>query len=583
MDYFSVLNLNKEPFSNSPDPEYFFQSRQHHSCLQKIELSLRLRRGLNVVIGDVGTGKTTLCRQLIRKFSGDKESETFLILDPSFRSASEFLNAISEMFEGDKLPGGADDWQVKEAIKRYIFRKGVDEKKTVILIIDEGQKIPDFCLEILREFLNYETNEYKLLQIVIFAQSEFERTLEQYHNFADRINLFHFLGPLGFKDTRLMIRFRVRQSGGGATDPDLFTYLALRAIYRATGGYPRKIINLCHQCMLAMIIQNRTKVGWPLVRSCVQRSVYREPGRFRRSSAVALTGVLAVALAVGFTSGSLKVPETWEGLMPKSTRFHGTSYSVNTPTAPIEKKAEKIRVETPRVHMLPAEKAPLSSVESQAPSPAIEETRDTDPPEQKGPTEPETDEPAAAGPHMDAPQSESVETAANDPDTPVQTYRFPLMLGQVALKNNETLWRLIEKVYGVYSDEHLKRLMQANSHITNPDHTEVGQIISVPAIPAKVAPPATAVWWVSVGEKDTLDAAIDLLRRYPENAPPIRIVPHWDSLHGLNFTLLFTVHYVDEVSARDQLEKLAPSMAAEGRIVSFWDEGTIFFSDPYLK
>ena len=76
MDYFSILNLNKEPFSNSPDPEYFFQSRQHYGCLQKIELSLRLRRGLNVVIGDVGAGKTTLCRQLIRRFAGDEGSET---------------------------------------------------------------------------------------------------------------------------------------------------------------------------------------------------------------------------------------------------------------------------------------------------------------------------------------------------------------------------------------------------------------------------------------------------------------------------------------------------------------------------
>ena len=92
MDYFSILNLNKEPFSNSPDPEYFFQSQQHLGCLQKLELSFRLRRGLNVVIGDVGTGKTTLCRQLIRQFATDtdKEYETHLILDPYFSSPLSF-------------------------------------------------------------------------------------------------------------------------------------------------------------------------------------------------------------------------------------------------------------------------------------------------------------------------------------------------------------------------------------------------------------------------------------------------------------------------------------------------------------
>jgi len=78
------------------------------------------------------------------------------------------------------------EWQLKEYIKKYLFRKGVDEKKTVVLIIDEGQKLPEFCMEILREFLNYETNEFKLLQIVIFAQNEFRQILKAHANFADR-------------------------------------------------------------------------------------------------------------------------------------------------------------------------------------------------------------------------------------------------------------------------------------------------------------------------------------------------------------------------------------------------------------
>lgn len=145
MDYFRIIHLIKEPFSNSPDPDYFFQSQQHVECFQKLELSLRLRRGLNVVIGEVGTGKTTLCRQLIRRFAGDKDCETHLVLDPYFSSSSEFLATIAEMFTGAQPPADANDWQLKEIIKKYIFRKGVDANKIVILIIDEGQKIPDFC------------------------------------------------------------------------------------------------------------------------------------------------------------------------------------------------------------------------------------------------------------------------------------------------------------------------------------------------------------------------------------------------------------------------------------------------------
>ena len=99
MEYFKLLNLEKEPFSNSPDPDYFFKSRQHKACLQKLELSLRLRRGLNVVIGEVGTGKTTLCRQIIKKFSRDEEVETHLILDPHMADPKAFLPNLARMFE----------------------------------------------------------------------------------------------------------------------------------------------------------------------------------------------------------------------------------------------------------------------------------------------------------------------------------------------------------------------------------------------------------------------------------------------------------------------------------------------------
>jgi len=129
MDYYKILNLSKEPFSNSPDPEFFFQSRQHLGCLQKLELSLRLRRGLNVVIGDVGTGKTTLCRQLIRRFARDEEIETHLVLDPTFSSPSEFLITVAEMLEGGKIPDTANDWQVKEVIKHTSFARAYRRKK----------------------------------------------------------------------------------------------------------------------------------------------------------------------------------------------------------------------------------------------------------------------------------------------------------------------------------------------------------------------------------------------------------------------------------------------------------------------
>jgi len=276
MEYYKILNLQKEPFSNSPEPDFFYQSEQHLACLQKLELAIRLRRGLNVIIGEVGTGKTTLCRQIILRFSRSdddrKQIETHLIMDPSFSDAQQFLATVAKLLGVKVTKNEANEWQLKENIKNYLFKKGIDEGKIVVLIIDEGQKLPSFCLEILREFLNYETTEYKLLQIVIFAQREFEPLLQAHANFADRINEYSFLPPLNFKNTRNMIKFRIaRASANPSTVPSLFSLPAKWAIYRSTKGYPRKIIALCHQAILATIIQNRTKAGFFLVRSCADR------------------------------------------------------------------------------------------------------------------------------------------------------------------------------------------------------------------------------------------------------------------------------------------------------------------------
>ncbi len=297
MDYFELLNLDTEPFSNSPDPDFFFGSQQHKACLQKLEISLRLHRGLNLVIGQVGTGKTTLCRQLIRILANDEQIKTHLILDPQFSSSFEFLMAIVTLFEID-MPGDCiDTLKIKELIKNYLFRKGVDEKKTILLIIDEGQKIPGFCLEILREFLNYETNQNKLLQIAIFAQREFKQTLVGYANFTDRISLFTELGPLNFWETRSMIQFRLKKSSRTGKMPKPFSKFAFWRIYRTTRGYPRQIITLCHHLILAMIVQKRTRVDGRFVRSCAAQLFAEDPPETHRISKVAMFAALATVVA----------------------------------------------------------------------------------------------------------------------------------------------------------------------------------------------------------------------------------------------------------------------------------------------
>ena len=605
MEYFSILNLNKEPFSNSPDPDFFFQSNQHLGCLQKLELALRLRRGLNVVLGDVGTGKTTLCRQLIRRFADDKAYETHLILDPKYSSPSEFLTTIAEMFTKRLSGNAANDWQLKETIKKYIFQRGVDEDKTVVLIIDEGQKIPKFCLEILREFLNFETNKYKLLQIVIFAQKEFEKTLEQHANFADRINLYHVLEPMSFRDTRLMIQFRLKQSSPGHQPPALFSYPALWAIYRLTRGYPRKIINLCHRSVLTMIIQNQTKVGWRLVRSCVRRALPTSLNKWSRVSVAALVVIAVIALTAGPELKNLEKLMPWKPKVPKNIKApaelpqfdsdkiqsppnlskvqhqppsdQSSQKSVNKATSKDELD-ELSNAELKTVLEPGAEAAKIPALKTEALT-VIEPGAET-----AKVLEPKTDALAVIEPGTEAAKVLELKTEAVI-EKPDFERRLPSTLGQVALRHNDTLWVLIEKVYGAPGDhatriQYIESVAALNPHIVDPNHIEAGRSLSLPAIPVEIKPLSKDVWWVKLKEENRLEAALNILRENPDKAPPIRIIPYWSQRPGLKFAILLDEHFFDETSARNRLSKLPPGLVSEAGIFSKWDKDTVFYADP---
>ena len=550
MDYFSILNLNKEPFSNSPDPEYFFNSQQHVSCLQKLELSLRLRRGLNVVIGEVGTGKTTLCRQLLRRFSDDTEIESHLILDPYFSTPHEFLLAVTETLTNDKYPEDIDDYRLKENIKHALFTKGVDENKTVVLIIDEGQKIPVFCLELLREFLNFETNDYKLLQIAIFAQREFDNTLKEHANFADRINLYHLLKPMNFRDTRSMIQYRLNQSSTAAKRLALFSYPALWAIYRATNGYPRKIVNLCHRSILTMIIQNKSKANWFLVQSCIRRvfsSGKKRPWQFAAILMIIIIGAV-------FT-----IPK-W---LPNQT----------TPT--VAKKTDSSQ----KIHTATIDTMTDTPVKRDASETLVTTHGDTTP-EIKTSLSPDKLSMPANVQAQEINQQQGSMTSAQEAVIN-ETHKVPGVLGQMTVKQDETLGGLIKTIYGVFNKAHLHSVLRINPYISDPNTINVGEIILFPAIASHVEQQPLKRWWVQITEEDNLESVFNFLRQPAVNDLSAQLIPHWNRSSGLHFSVILGQSFFDKASAVNKLKHLRLGDDAKSGIVSAWDEHSVFYANPY--
>ncbi|PIQ84113.1 MAG: transposase [Candidatus Omnitrophica bacterium CG11_big_fil_rev_8_21_14_0_20_63_9] len=267
MSYYGVLGLAKEPFSTSPDPEFFFRSSSHLQALTRLEIAIRLRRGLSLILGDVGTGKTTLARTLLANFPQEDRFTFHMVLDPSFESEFQFLLYLCRLFGLQASFKSTLD--CREAIEHHLFHSGVVEAGTTVLMIDEGQKLSLDMLENLRVLLNYETNEFKLLQVVIFAQMELLGRIRRIKNFVDRVALKYIINPLSEEETAQMIRFRLR-SAGLAGDAALFTPEAVRAVHRFTQGYPRQISLLCHNALESLVIHDRPVVDEPMVEELIR-------------------------------------------------------------------------------------------------------------------------------------------------------------------------------------------------------------------------------------------------------------------------------------------------------------------------
>lgn len=272
MSYYTLIGFDKEPFSTSPDPNFFYLSKEHDSSLTNVLIELRLKRGLMVILGDIGTGKTTLSRKLVHELRQRDDFIFFMMLNPYFESERDFLKSLYHQFniDGMRDVSALSVPDMMNGIERYLLQKAINEGKTLTLILDEAQKVTESTLEVLRIFLNFETNEYKLLQVVLLGQLELIPKIMALKNFYDRISFKYALNPFDLDDTRRMIEFRIR-TAGYTSDKPLFTDEAIAAIQRFTMGYPRRITMICHKALKQLIIKKKECVDADIIRELISQ------------------------------------------------------------------------------------------------------------------------------------------------------------------------------------------------------------------------------------------------------------------------------------------------------------------------
>ena len=268
--YESYYGFAEKPFSLTPDPKYLYRSQSHASAFELLQYAIRRREGFVVVTGDIGTGKTTLCRALLEEI--DRTTYTALVLNP-FLSEDDLLRRVLQDFgvasRDDLWHGGRLAGAGKEALIEllYEFLLGLVEKgASAVLIIDEAQNLPPQVLEQIRILSNLETDKEKLLQIILVGQLNLKDVLAApgMRQLDQRVSIRFELLPLDEETVAAYVAHRLAIAGAGRASVT-FSAKALRLLHRLSGGIPRLINLICDRALVAGFSARTNRIAADLV------------------------------------------------------------------------------------------------------------------------------------------------------------------------------------------------------------------------------------------------------------------------------------------------------------------------------
>lgn len=265
--YERFYNLSLSPFHNTPNPRFFFETEQHKEALAKLEYTVRNRRGFAMVSGDIGSGKTTLIRTLMRRLGSDARTA---LVNNTRVSAHQLLKLIATEF-GIDLPGAVDKAGLLSSIRRFVEHQH-SVGRTVVVIVDEGQCLNIDEFEELRLLTNLESESEKLLQLLILGQPELRDTLRhpRLAPLVQRIVMYTHLKPMGFDTMTRYIAFRLVRASQGRPEVD-FSREALRLIYAHAQGIPRLINLVCDNALLVGYSTNTRLIDSAIIRRAVSQ------------------------------------------------------------------------------------------------------------------------------------------------------------------------------------------------------------------------------------------------------------------------------------------------------------------------
>lgn len=291
--YESSFGLTEAPFSISPDPRYLYMSQRHQEAMAHLRYGIQEAGGFVQLTGEVGTGKTTVCRCMLEQLPDNVD--VALILNPQI-SHSELLATLCDEI-GVSYPPNASPKQMLNVLNERLIESFSRGRRTV-LVIDEAQILTRAVLEQIRILTNLETTKQKLLQIILIGQPELNTTISRsdLRQLSQRITARYHLEPLMRNETAEYIKYRLAVAG---CHRPVFTRGAMRRVYSLSRGVPRLINVICDRALLGAYSSNSTTVTTSMMGNAGREVFGREPSRRKVwwwISGLAVASALAVAI-----------------------------------------------------------------------------------------------------------------------------------------------------------------------------------------------------------------------------------------------------------------------------------------------
>jgi len=307
--YLKHFGLSQTPFSLTPNTGFFFGLSPHVEALQVLQTALQTGEGFIKVTGEVGTGKTLICRKLINELP---QGFHCAYLPNPYLTPAELRWAVANEL-GLKYTSEIDQQQLTGLIQQQLLALSA-HGHAIVLVLDEAQALPDESLEALRLFTNLETESRKLLQVVLFGQPELDERLKRqaFRQLRQRITFSYSLRPLTWDETDAYIRYRLAVAGYAGQA--LFSPKLTRKIAEASRGIPRLINILAHKALMLSFGEGATQVRMAHIKGAIQDTEDASRGSQRWPAYMAIA-LIACAAAIGaLLLSGINLQQLWGGV-----------------------------------------------------------------------------------------------------------------------------------------------------------------------------------------------------------------------------------------------------------------------------